>query len=630
MKILLFALLIFLPGMPQQKTDSEKGSTITGTVYDADGKTPLAQVWVQVVGTRIGTTTDSSGHFSVTARDQADKLRFSLVGYVTQILSADAKKAMHVILQIQETSLNEVVVLGESQSSTLLQGRVAGIQVTNAARGKRGMKFAPPVPKYDRESFNTESYSAIQENGFKQVKKDPLSTFSSDVDVASYANIRRYINQGQLPPKDAVRVEEMINYFPYDLPQPKNADPVSVTTELATAPWNPQHRLLRIALKAKNLTPEKMPPSNLVFLIDVSGSMQGENRLGLVKSSMKLLADQLRPVDKVSIVVYAGAAGLVLKPTSDKAAIKAALNELEAGGSTAGGAGIKLAYQTAREHFVRNGNNRVILATDGDFNTGSSSDAEMQRLIEKERESGIFLSVLGYGMGNYKDSKMETLADKGNGNYAYIDDLDEAKKVLISEFGSTMYTVAKDVKLQVEFNPQHVQAYRLVGYENRLLNKEDFNDDTKDAGEMGSGHTVTALYELIPAGVKSRFAGHADPLKYQKEFSEVKNALPEWATVKIRYKQPAGKESRLMSTVVNGNAQSFENAGHDFRFAAAVAEWGMLLRQSEFRQKSSTAQVLSLAKSALGDDRGGYREAFIKLVERAKNIDRNPEMALNP
>ncbi|HET8828477.1 MAG TPA: VWA domain-containing protein, partial [Pelobium sp.] len=482
---------------------------------------------------------------------------------------------------------------------------------------------------YSAQDFNTENYSAINENGFKNPNADPLSTFSIDVDAASYSNMRRFIRNGQMPPKDAVRVEELINYFGYNYPEPKGDDPVSITTDVADAPWNKNHRLVRIGLKTKSIKTENLPSSNLVFLIDVSGSMQGPDRLELLKTSMKLLTDQLRPNDKVAIVVYAGAAGLVLPSTNgnDKQKIKDALTNLSAGGSTAGGAGIKLAYETAKSNFIKGGNNRVILATDGDFNVGASSDTEMQRMIEGYRNDGVFLSVLGFGQGNLKDSKMEVIADKGNGNYAYIDGINEAKKVLINEFGGTLFTVAKDVKLQVEFNPAKVEAYRLVGYENRLLNNEDFKDDKKDAGEMGAGHTVTALYEIIPKGYTDEFVKKTDDMKYQKN-KELKSS-DELLTVKMRYKQPDGNKSKELSVSLADNNQKLADANLDFKFVAAVAEFGLLIRDSEFKQNATFENVITLAKKAKGIDDNGYRAEFIQLAENAKLLAKNQEISKN-
>jgi Ca-activated chloride channel family protein len=481
------------------------------------------------------------------------------------------------------------------------------------------------LKSYQPSVITDESYKGIEENGFKAVSAEPLSTFSVDVDAASYSNVRRFINNGQLPPADAVRIEEMINYFSYNLPGPTDGGPVAIHTELSAAPWNSKHRLLRIGLKARTIATEKLPASNLVFLIDVSGSMNEPNKLPLVQSSLKMLVNQLRPQDKVSLVVYAGAAGVVLPATGGdkKETINSAIDNLSAGGSTAGGQGIKLAYQIAKQNFMKNGNNRVILATDGDFNVGVSSDDDMQKLIERERESGISLSVLGFGMGNYKDSKMETLADKGNGNYAYIDNITEARKTLVSEFGGTLFTIAKDVKLQVEFNPAKVQAYRLVGYENRVLAKEDFNDDKKDAGDMGSGHTVTAFYEIVPAGIKDDYSASVDPLKYQKPKPVAySNASDEMMTIKFRYKEPTSLKSKLSQVTVKDEPISLKSTSTDFRFAAAVAEIGMLLRDSKFKQNSGYEQAIKMARSAKGEDAEGYRAEFIKLAESARLLSK--------
>lgn len=470
--------------------------------------------------------------------------------------------------------------------------------------------------------WNTEEYRHIAENAWRSPTRYPLSTFSSDVDAASMSNVRRHLRQGGLPPKDAVRVEEMINYFRYDYPAPDSRHPVSITTELADAPWHPGHKLLRIGLQTRRIPMEALPPNNLVFLLDVSGSMHAANKLPLVKSAFRLLVDQLRPEDRVAIVVYAGATGLVLAPTSDRTLILDALARLEAGGSTAGAAGLRLAYQTARESFLPEGNNRVILATDGDFNVGVSSDGELTRLIEQEREHGIYLTVLGFGMGNLKDSKLELLADKGNGHYAYVDDLMEARKVFVQELGATLLTVAKDVKLQVEFNPARVAAYRLVGYENRLLADEDFNDDAKDAGEMGAGHSVTALYQIVPVGVAIDVPlGTVDPLIYQTPDDRPATqsgggAGADWLTVKVRYKLPSGGGSRLLThRVVREAAPSA-----DFRWAAAVAGVGMLLRDSEYRGQCTWEDVLSLAHGARGADPEGYRAEFIRLIETARGL----------
>ncbi|MEM7283837.1 MAG: VWA domain-containing protein, partial [Pseudomonadota bacterium] len=466
---------------------------------------------------------------------------------------------------------------------------------------------------------NTEEYATIHENEFRKVVDKPLSTFSIDVDAASYSNMRRFIHNGQLPPKDAVRIEEMINYFNYEYENPTGKDPFSINTELAKAPWDEDHLIAQIGIQGKKIDLKDLPASNIVFLLDVSGSMNSPNKLPLLRSAFKLLANELRPQDKVSIVVYAGAAGLVLSPTdgNNKDQIMKALDNLQAGGSTAGGEGIKLAYKIAKENFVEGGNNRVVLATDGDFNVGASSNAEMERLIEEKRKDGVFLTVLGFGMGNYKDSKMETLADKGNGNYAYIDNMKEAKKVLVNEFGGTMFTIAKDVKIQVEFNPAVVQGYRLIGYENRRLNDEDFNDDKKDAGELGSGHTVTAIYEIIPVGVNSEFIKDIDPLKYQSNKNKLASDGDELLTVKFRYKAPDGNRSKLITSVVeNGIKKSSDNLD----WTMAVAGFGMLLRDSEFKGDLTYASVLSMAKEAKGNDEFGYRREFIELVDLAGSM----------
>ena len=477
----------------------------------------------------------------------------------------------------------------------------------------------------EEDGFNTEDYDNIVENKFLAVTQNPLSTFSIDVDEAAYSNVRRYLENGSIPPAGAVRIEEMINYFDYNYPKPENGEPFTVNTEISDCPWNPQHKLVHIGLQGKEIPVENLPPSNMVFLVDVSGSMDEPNKLPLVQASMNMLVDQLREKDKVAIVVYAGNAGLVLPSTSgaNKVKIKEAIDNLQAGGSTAGGEGIKLAYKTAKESFIKNGNNRIVLATDGDFNVGASSDDELVRMIEEERKSGVFLSVLGYGMGNYKDNKMQQLADKGNGNHSYIDNINEARKVLVNEFGSTLFTIAKDVKIQIEFNPSKVQAYRLVGYENRMLASEDFNDDNKDAGELGSGHTVTALYEIIPVGVKDNFTKSVDPLKYQSNDKKVVSNTDEIMTIKLRYKKPDEDVSKLINHPVMDNHTGVENTSDNFRFSAAVAEFGLMLRTSEYKQQSSYSQVVSLAKGAKGSDDNGYRAEFIRLVQAATSLAKN-------
>ena len=465
---------------------------------------------------------------------------------------------------------------------------------------------------------NDESYAHITENDFKGVKIAPLSTFSIDVDKAAYSNIRRKINNGQHIPVDAVKIEEMINYFNYNYPQPNDDHPFSFNTEQVETPWNQETQLVKIGLQGKTYLHDELPPSNLTFLIDVSGSMSSQNKLPLLKSAFKLLVNQLREQDKVSIVVYAGAAGVVLKPTSGnkKEQIIAALDQLQSGGSTAGGEGIELAYKLAEKHFNRKGNNRVILATDGDFNVGASSDKAMEELIEEKRKSGVFLSVLGFGYGNYKDSKLETLADKGNGNHAYIDTMQEAQKVFGKEFGGTLFTIAKDVKIQVEFNPSKVKAYRLIGYENRLLADEDFIDDTKDAGELGSGHSVTALYEIILMDSKSKFYKPVPELKYSKA-DQSNNYSDELFTVRFRYKKPDENNSIEM---VHIHKDKVQEASVDMEFISAVALFGMQIRKSQFTQNTYIDDVIQLAEKGRGKDENGYRAEFIRLIKLYQNI----------
>lgn len=466
---------------------------------------------------------------------------------------------------------------------------------------------------------NTESYAYVSENDFKTTTDEPLSTFSIDVDNASYTNTRRFLSQNNsLPPVDAIRIEELINYFDYHYHIPTKEETFSINNELAVCPWKKDNYLLRIGIKGYTVPTENLPTSNLVFLVDVSGSMSDANKLPLLKKSLVLMVDKLDERDYVSLVVYAGNSGVVLEPTraTDKSTIIAALNHLESGGSTAGFEGLESAYQLAEEHFIPNGNNRIFLATDGDFNVGPSSDAEMARMVEKYRDKGIFITVLGFGMGNYKDSKMEIIADKGNGNYFYIDDISEAQKVLVDNLAATMYTIAKDVKIQVEFNPTHVASYRLIGYENRVLNNQDFEDDTKDAGELGAGHTVTAVYEIVPAQGKTG----SSKLKYQdKQLSNAANS-DELVTVKFRYKKTDENKSREIVRVVSNRVRNFDEASTDFRFTAAVAGWGMLLRQSKYAGNFSYDKVLEIATNALGDDEYGYRAEFLRLVKQSRTL----------
>jgi len=604
MKVLFIAMLMSISIVGVHQINAKE---IQGIVYQASDNTALAGV--SVSNKRINATamTDKNGAFTIEALE-GDELLFQAVGYIPKTVYVKKDTLLRIYLVEDMQTLDEVVVTGYAPK--------AKVSVTGSTVMIRGRS----LPSYVR---STESYAKIQENTFMNPFKEPLSTFAADVDAASYSNIRRMIRLGNIPPKDAVRVEEMINYFSYDLKAPTNGDPVNILTELTTAPWNPQHQLLRISLKAKDIPTKDLPSSNLVFLIDVSGSMYDHNKLPLVKSSLKMLVDQLRDNDKVAIVTYAGSAGVKLESTSgdQKMKIKDVIDQLEAGGSTAGAAGIKKAYQIARDNFIKGGNNRIIMATDGDFNVGVSSDEDMETLISKERESGVHISILGYGMGNYKDSKMEILANKGHGNYAYIDNISEARKAIVTEFGGTLFTVAKDVKIQVEFNPKYVQAYRLVGYENRLLEAEDFNNDQKLGGDMGVGHAVTALYEIVPVGVKSSMIGHLDDLKYQNNSKkQVNNSSTEIATVKFRYKDPDSNKSKLKQQAVEAKPQDFKNVSSDLRFVTAVAELGMLLRNSDYKQESDFDKLIQRAKNAKGKDDGGYRTEFIQLAEDAKAL----------
>jgi Ca-activated chloride channel family protein len=475
------------------------------------------------------------------------------------------------------------------------------------------------VPPPSR-SFNTEAYDLITDNRFRSVLDHPLSTFSIDVDRASYANVRRFLSSYQLPPKDAVRIEELVNYFDYDYPDPEGEAPFSVSFERMECPWKPEHALVRIGLEGRDIEVDARPPTNLVFLLDVSGSMEPENKLPLVKRSMKMLTAQLGSSDRIAIVVYAGASGLALDstPGSRRADILRALDRLEAGGSTNGGEGIQLAYALAERQFIVGGVNRVILATDGDFNVGVTNRGDLVRLIEESAKKKIFLTVLGFGMDNYKDATLEELADKGNGNYAYIDGLPEARKVLVREMSGTLVTIAKDVKIQVEMNPARVEAYRLIGYENRLLAKEDFNDDRKDAGEIGAGHRVTALYELVPPGAEPDLPA-VDELKYQRPVALREAASgSELMTVKLRYKEPEGDTSSLLSFVLFDEKTS--RPSRDFQFASAVAAFGMVLRDSPFRGDADWDSVKELARSGLGPDPNGYRREFLELVDLAREV----------
>ncbi|MCI0437364.1 MAG: von Willebrand factor type A domain-containing protein, partial [Gemmatimonadetes bacterium] len=588
-----------------QPDTTQAGLVFFGSITDVR-RSPIAGVAVRIDALGVEGTTGRDGQYRIAVPDlryapsvvMFDVSRAGWASVAREVrIQGDSVRADFVLVEAPERELaGKDEEQNRSRRSLLERARemLGGVHATSAAA---------PMPQAviglaavaDRDPrFNTESYGHFDENPFLSPALNPLSTFSIDVDRASYSNIRRFIEQGQRPPVDAVRIEEMVNYFRYDYAGPQGDAPFSITTDLSAAPWAPQHHLLRIGLQADAIDLADMPPGNLVFLLDVSGSMQSPDKLPLLKQAFGLLVDQLREDDRVAIVVYAGAAGLVLPSTTGdrKDVIMDAINALEAGGSTAGGEGLRLAYRIARQNLRADGNNRVILATDGDFNVGESSDAAMIRLIEEERKSGVFLTVLGFGTGNIKDSKMEALADHGNGSYAYIDNLMEARKTLVHELGGTLLTVAKDVKLQVEFNPDRVQAYRLIGYENRLLAAEDFNDDTKDAGELGAGHTVTALYEIVPAGIEPDVAIRGvDSLRYTRPAARTDDGAGELGYVKLRYKKPSGDRSLLLEHAVPFRVGE---ATADFTFASAVAAFGMILRDSGYRGDITLDQVIAL------------------------------------
>jgi Ca-activated chloride channel family protein len=571
-----------------------------------------------------GTFSDVNGQFKIAnLSDGSYFIQFSQnMDYAvnTRYFTIDQGQPVELTIQMQlnpNMSIQEVHIKADRRAMT---SSVQLLQVSSVSNVGSRNKYKPKAPVY----HNTEAYSKIDENAFKKVKNDPLSTFSIDVDRASYSNVRRYLNQGALPPKDAVRIEEMLNYFPYAYSAPTNEQPYSVQTTYTECPWNKEHQLLHIALQGKEVNMQKAAPNNLIFLIDVSGSMNSPDKLDLLKAGLYLLVDQMREEDKVSIVVYAGYAGLLLPPTSgyEKNKIKGIIENLMAGGSTAGGQGIELAYKTAKDNFIQNGNNRVILATDGDFNVGISSEGDLIRLIEAKRDENIYLSVLGFGTGNIQDSKMKKLASHGNGNYNYIDNIMEAKKVLVDEMGGTLLTIAKDVKLQLEFNPKHVDSYRLIGYEHRVMDNEDFNNDKKDGGDMGSGHSVTAVYEIIPKSNKNKIEDTVDPLKYQTEHTDKNDPTlsQEIATIKLRHKVPGEMRSKAASIVVQNNPVPLDSCSEDVRFALAVIEFGMLLRDSEHKGTSNYANVIELAKKSLGDDKGAYRKEFIALAMKAQEL----------
>jgi len=626
-RILVSTMLALLASAP---VAAQAPATVSGRVTDPAGG-PLNAALVSIGRLNLRTVTGVDGRYRlvVPAARVARRQQFTLT--VTRIGFGTTSRAITVAPGDSATADFTLAPAALQLGGLVATATGQEVQSNGAYIRIRGANSVSDATEMDqprtlaRSDFNTENYAEIRENPFLNVGANPLSTFSIDVDRASYSNVRRFLRAGQRPPRDAVRIEELLNYFRYDYPDPTGEHPFAVIAEVGPCPWNPGHRLVHVGLQGRHVDTRDLPASNLVFLVDVSGSMMEANKLPLVKESLRMLVEQLRPQDRISLVAYAGAAGLVLDatPGDRKETILAAIDRLQAGGSTAGGAGLRLAYDVARRNFVRGGNNRVVLATDGDFNVGVSSDAEMFQLIEAKRQEGTFLTVLGFGMGNLKDGRLEGMADRGNGNYAYIDDAREARKTLVAEFGGTMFTIAKDVKLQVEFNPGRVQAYRLIGYENRALRNEEFDDDRRDAGELGAGHSVTALYEIVPAGARMDVDARRPSLRYQRTQVDAGAAAgPELAFVKLRYKLPDSDTSRLLSQPIN-DAGPGARPSDDFRFSAAVAGFGMLLRESRFRSHASVDGMLSLARESVGDDREGYRREFVALVERYGRIARH-------
>ncbi|HEU0030538.1 MAG TPA: von Willebrand factor type A domain-containing protein [Kofleriaceae bacterium] len=634
----LFVIIAVVLGIRQLSSADALG-TIDGTI--TDGRVAISGASVRVVcgGVPRAAATDASGHFSLGGLPPGSCTLTATApghGARTTAVTVTAGKTTSVSLMLAIAPQNspkdtaKTPLAEPKPDAPLAKESPAPPPVVAMKRKIAGRMPASPSPAagpmvIDNDpAHNTEQYAKIDDNPFFKTRTAPLSTFSADVDTASYSNVRRFLKGGSLPPKDAVRIEELINYFTYDLPPAQKGDPFSITTEVGPSPWNTKHQLVRIGLKAPVIDDRQVPPRNLTFLLDVSGSMMDANKLPLLKQAMGLLIDTLRPQDKVSIVVYAGNTGIVLTPTSgrEKDTIRQAVFSLEAGGSTNGAAGIQLAYDMAEKSLAKGAINRVILCTDGDFNVGITSEGDLARLIEKERERGIFLTVLGFGMGNTKDSTMEKLADRGNGNYAYIDSIAEARKVLVKEAGATLVTVAKDVKLQVEFNPETVAGYRLVGYENRIMRHEDFNDDKKDAGDIGAGHSVTAIYEIVPAGMPVPTAG-VDDLKYQgKATPSAAAKTGELLTVKIRYKAPSESKSKLLSRAVQNQQVELAKTSIDYRWATAIAGFGMMLRDSQHRGNLSWKQVETLAEGSLGKDAEGYRAEALKLIRIASKLQR--------
>jgi len=609
-----WSILMSLSFMGQTFSDKP----LRGRVVNAHNGAAIPHAMISVMGSKEIAYTDSLGAFEVLMTEGEDVLLVSCTGYVSKRMKVSSSP-IYVELspkEIDEVSRQERESdIGESSPAICLERPFSASRKSMEMNQSSIGTVAP--------NWNTEDYDFIAEHSFTSTDDQQVSTFSIDVDRASYANIRRFITAGTVPPKDAVRIEEMINYFDVQNKKTPVGDdhPLGIVSELGMAPWNPDHQLLYVGVHTAEIDLEDTPPAHLVFLIDVSGSMHAQNKLPLLISSFGLLVDQLRPQDKLSIVTYAGASGVLLEGQSgaSKMEIREAISSLTAGGATAGAQGINTAYDLAQKYFIDGGNNRVILATDGDFNVGVSSDGALVRLIEEKRNTGVFLSVLGFGTGNYKDNKMQKLADAGNGNHNYIDGITEAKKVFVNEFGGTLFTVAKDVKIQVEFNPARVAGYRLIGYENRMLANSDFTDDKKDAGEIGMGHQVTALYEVIPVGVESKWLTTVEKRYDDKKSGINDGTANELCLIKLRYKSPDEDESKSMEKVVS----SIENRmmrSLDFRWSSAVAGFGMILRDSEFRLGLDMPAVIKLARSSIGMDPYGYRSEFIFLMEAYQRI----------
>ncbi|RPI70762.1 MAG: DUF3520 domain-containing protein [Ignavibacteriales bacterium] len=615
-----------------------QNAIISGKVVDESTQAPLVGANITLQETSWGAATDINGLFKIKNISAGTyTIKASYVGYSSETIkdiSIGINDSLFLSIALKlDNQLEEIVI---EEKRPLIEKFTNSVRVTDSdelkrlpVNGRNEISFLTGGYeadfRYPSDAFNTEEYGLIEENDFLDAYSNPLSTFSIDVDAASYSNVRRFIMSGNLPPKDAVRIEEFVNYFDYDYPKPEGNKPFSVFNEMGNCPWNKDNYLVHIGIKGKELNDEERRPGNFVFLIDVSGSMEPENKLPLLKKAYKMMVNNLSPKDRVAIVVYAGSAGLILPstPATEKEKIIEAIERLQAGGSTAGGQGIQLAYKIAKENFIKDGNNRVILATDGDFNIGISSTSEMVRMIVEKRDEGIFLTILGFGMGNYKDDRLEQIADKGNGNYYYIDNILGAKKVLGHEIMSTLFTIAKDVKIQVEFNPAKVKSYRLIGYENRLLRKEDFDDDKKDAGELGAGHTVTAIYEIVPVKDISALKNN-EVLKYQdNKLTNHAIETDEVLTLNLRYKEPDEETSTLISNVLNENSNDIKTSSDNLKFSAAVVQFAMLLRDSKYKGDSDFDSILKLAEKSRGEDRFGYRDEFITLVRMAKRLSDN-------